>query len=446
MQFKLGLIPAATALMLVACGGGTNTSPTPTPTPSNGVAVDGYVQFAKVVCDLNDNGTVETNETVVYTRADGNFTFPNGCTHGIIVSGGRNLDITNADNTVTPGTPFVGVLRAPAGATVASPLTTLLAAGMTAAQVKTALGLPAGTNLLTDDPMLNNPELLKKTVLVQNLLQKITETFAKPSGASGSVALSAIYTEAATAFAEVLKTGVTPIGTDGKADEAVINTLTKAAGDKVLASTLIATVAPEVKVGMNKVGTTNMAAALDKALKADADKVLIETDAVKIASATLTIQANDAAANFINKQITDGVLNSTTTPAAVDQVAANVVTAVTTATTPTPPPTPTPSPTGTLLASFDEATPPTVTEFGGAGYDFVVATPAGGTGKSLKVTRPAGAGAMDYAGAFVTTAPIQFSTTRKTITAWVYSPVAGTPMIAHYSGIGGLAKADLGFQ
>lgn len=423
MQFKLGLIPAATALMLVACGGGSSTSPTPTPTPSMGVAVDGYIQFAKVVCDLNDNGTVETNETVVYTRADGNFTFPNGCTHGIIVSGGLNLDVTNADNTVTPGTPFVGVLRAPAGATVASPLTTLIAAGMTAAQVKTALGLPAGTNLLTDDPMLNNPELLKKTVMVQNLLQKITETFAKPSGASGSVVLSAIYTEAATAFADVLKNGVTPIGTDGKADESVINALTKAAGDKVLSSVLIATVAPEVKAGMNKVGTTVMAAALDKALKADADKVLAETDAVKIASVTLTIQANEGVANFINQQITAGALKPGSTAAEVDAVAANVVVAIAT-------PTPTPTPTGTLLASFDEATQPTITEFGGAGYDFVVATPAGGTGKSLKITRPAGAGALNYAGAFVTTAPIPFSATRKTISAWVYSPAAGTPMVA----------------
>ena len=426
MKFKLGLVPAATAAcVLAACGGGSNPSPTPTPTPSIGVAVDGYIQFAKVVCDLNDSGTVETGETTVYTRADGNFTFPNGCTHGIIVSGGRNLDITNADGSVTAGGPFVGVLRAPAGAKVASPLTTLISAGMTPAQITVALGLPANTDLLNDDPMLNNPELLKKTVMVQNMLQKITETFVKPSGTSGSLAVSAVYTEVAAAFADVLKTGAMLLASDGTSVESVINTLVKAAGDKVLASNVVASVAPSVQTGMNKVGSTNLAGALDKSLKADADKVLIETDPVKIASITLTVQANEEASKAIDAKITAGTLTVTSTPTQVDAVAEDVKTAVVAG--PTQPPAPTPSPTATVLASFDEATPPTITEFGGAGYDFVVATPAGGTGKSLKITRPGG---EPYAGAIVMTAPIPFSTTRKTVSAWVYSPVAGTPMVA----------------
>lgn len=87
-----------------------------------------------------------------------------------------------------------------------------------------------------------------------------------------------------------------------------------------------------------------------------------------------------------------------------------------------------PPPTGvdTVLASFDEATPPQIFEFGGAGYAIQVG-PAGGTGNSLKITRPGG---EVYAGAYVATAPMPFAANRKTITARVYSPVAGTPMVA----------------
>jgi hypothetical protein len=78
----------------------------------------------------------------------------------------------------------------------------------------------------------------------------------------------------------------------------------------------------------------------------------------------------------------------------------------------------------TVLASFDEATPPTISEFGGAGYA-IEAGPAGGSGKALRITRPGG---EVYAGAYVATSPIQFSATRKTISARVYSPTAGIPM------------------
>ena len=79
----------------------------------------------------------------------------------------------------------------------------------------------------------------------------------------------------------------------------------------------------------------------------------------------------------------------------------------------------------TVLATFDEATPPQIFEFGGAGYA-IEAGPAGASGNALRITR---SGGEVYAGAYVTTAPMAFSATRKTISARVYSPVAGTPMV-----------------
>jgi uncharacterized protein YkuJ len=84
----------------------------------------------------------------------------------------------------------------------------------------------------------------------------------------------------------------------------------------------------------------------------------------------------------------------------------------------------------TLIANFDETTPPVIVEFGGAGYAIEAGPALGnvsGSGKALKITRPGG---EVFAGAFVTTAPVPFSATRKTITARVYSPAAGVPMVA----------------
>jgi hypothetical protein len=92
---------------------------------------------------------------------------------------------------------------------------------------------------------------------------------------------------------------------------------------------------------------------------------------------------------------------------------------------PAPTPAPTPAPAGTVLTGFDESTPPAITEFGGAGYA-IEAGPAGGSGKALKITRPGG---EVFAGAFVAVPKIAFSATRRSISARVFSPAAGTPMV-----------------
>jgi len=170
MHYRLRLIPAATAaLLLVACGGGSDSPPPTSYTPSSGVAVDGYLKFAKVVCDTNGNGLGDAGEPTAYTlggAADsGKFTFPQGCaSHGLIARGGTNADT---------GLMFVGRLKAPAGATVISPLTTLMVAGMTQAQVIATLGLSASTDLLHTDPVAQaDKTLLKKTLAVQQLCRK----------------------------------------------------------------------------------------------------------------------------------------------------------------------------------------------------------------------------------------------------------------------------------
>ncbi|MGS0758408.1 hypothetical protein ACVBEH_29085, partial [Roseateles sp. GG27B] len=79
------------------------------------------------------------------TDSTGRFTFATACAAGLVLTGG-----TNADTRL----PFKGRLLAPVGAALMTPLTTLLVAGMTQAQINTAMGLPAGTDVLTTDPAL----------------------------------------------------------------------------------------------------------------------------------------------------------------------------------------------------------------------------------------------------------------------------------------------------
>ena len=137
MSSVIRLTPAAAAVcVLVACGGGGSANaPTPVVIASSGWAVDGYLSGAAVLCDSNGNGVADTGEISVTTNSSGGYSFPAGCNAALTARGGVSVDT---------GVPFTGVLKAPAGSSVITPLTTLLAEGLTQVQLKAALGLPAG--------------------------------------------------------------------------------------------------------------------------------------------------------------------------------------------------------------------------------------------------------------------------------------------------------------
>ena len=89
--------------------------------------------------------------------------------------------------------------------------------------------------------------------------------------------------------------------------------------------------------------------------------------------------------------------------------------------------------------TFDEATPPAVTEFGGA----VVAIepgPAGGDGNALKIVRDGG---DNFAGAWVAVPTIPSDAGDQTISALVYSPTAGIPMVAKADYAEDMGTADV---
>ncbi len=83
--------------------------------------------------------------------------------------------------------------------------------------------------------------------------------------------------------------------------------------------------------------------------------------------------------------------------------------------------------TGTTLASFDEATALAFAGFDGGTATIEAAPPAGGgTGKALKIFR---SGGQVWAGAKVNVGVIPLTATNRTLSARVYSPTAGRPIV-----------------
>ncbi len=119
-----------------------------------GQAIDGYIVGATVFADADADGVLDTTEARATTDASGNFTLVGG-SGSLVMFGGTD---------VSTGLAFQGFLRAPAGSTVVTPLTTLVQAlagpGATqvaidaaAAQVASAFGIAPGLNLLSFDPV-----------------------------------------------------------------------------------------------------------------------------------------------------------------------------------------------------------------------------------------------------------------------------------------------------
>lgn len=200
--FSLTLVAAAVA----ACGGGGGdsstggtggTGGTQQPQAVSGKAIDFYLSGATVT--FTDCG----NQTAT-TDANGGFNFPSGCSaSALTVTGGVDI-----------GTklPFSGVLKAPSTTSstpVVTPLTTLVAVlGAAQADALAAkLGL-SGANLLTTDPM-TSAAMLKAAVVVQQLLDQVSDTLIALSQSTGGTLTPA---QAASAAAAALASTISATG------------------------------------------------------------------------------------------------------------------------------------------------------------------------------------------------------------------------------------------
>lgn len=103
------------------------------------------------------------------------------------------------------------------------------------------------------------------------------------------------------------------------------------------------------------------------------------------------------------------------------------------------PPPPPPATNGLVLANFDDIAPPVAGFEGAEGSAIENGPPGGGSGKSFKVLR---SGGQVYAlGIIETTVPV--TDTRRTISAQVYSPLAGVPMVMKIEGPNGANSGDV---
>ncbi len=286
------LLPLAAAISLMfGCGGGSSTA-----VGGSGKIVDGYVSGAVVVCDSNSSGTLDTDEASTTTNATGDFTFTPACTAPLYSTGGTNVDT---------GLPFVGVLKAPAGSTMVTPLTTLVSSGMTNEQVVTALGLPAGTNVTTADPIAaGNEDLRKKTLVVQQIMQKTTETLAKLAGDETTSTKQSIFTDVANAVATTIKAAVVAapntavlVGAGNTVDDTLVRNSVSASVTAVAAST---NVPAAVKNSVTLLNATNVATVASTAITTQAEQIAQATDAASIVAQAKIQQEDTSVATSVN--------------------------------------------------------------------------------------------------------------------------------------------------
>jgi predicted extracellular nuclease/small nuclear ribonucleoprotein (snRNP)-like protein len=194
----LGIIGVAA---LSSNGGSSSPAPSEAPQtmPLAGEVIDGYISGATVFIDENANGLLDTNEISTTSDALGAFTLPGDRMGSLVSIGGTDI---------STGLIFEGVLKAPAGSAVITPLTTLiellqsndaaLTVSQAQAQVLASLGIVVESqtlNLLTFDPVQSSTEgapgsaqqtlaleVQKAGVLVATLVSNISAAAAQAAG------------------------------------------------------------------------------------------------------------------------------------------------------------------------------------------------------------------------------------------------------------------------
>lgn len=200
------LLALAAALMVAACGGGGGGSSGPSTVTLSGAAIKGPLESARACPDYNGNGACDTGtemDASQLTDATGKFTLTLSTSAPILVISEAGTKDTVSNASVPVGT----VLKAPAGATVVSMATTLLAADptLTNEQVGRALGLTGVTDFKTYNPFAGTDDAKKlafekASLPVYSLVSAVTSA-AEGAGIDRAKALSGVLQSLATSAA-----------------------------------------------------------------------------------------------------------------------------------------------------------------------------------------------------------------------------------------------------
>lgn len=334
--FKLrnAVLAAAIAGALAACGGGGSAAVTPTPTPFTGGVFDGKVTGATVVCDADNNGTFTAGEGQATSDGSGNFTITSGCSSSIVAYGGTNADTGEA---------FMGKLKAPASTTnntFVTPLTTLMKdGGLTAAEIVTALTLPAGTDPTTVDPSTaGNEEIHAATVAVQQIIQQTAATIiASASGTAPAVTSAStqdlyalianrVATHIKAAPATALITGSSGTAT-ATASSVLVNLIVRDSIADVVASADADLLVTKTALGTNNIDATSVAALVAGAIANQAGTLAAFSTQSALTTGVNTLQSNTTIATVVGSLLP--VLSTTASTAASAIVTAQLVTAAT---------------------------------------------------------------------------------------------------------------------
>ncbi|MED7679702.1 hypothetical protein GN286_17510, partial [Rhodobacteraceae bacterium IMCC15231] len=264
-------------LTLAACGGGGGSFSV------GGHIVKGPLSNALVGLDYDGDGIVDSS--TVRTGSDGSFTISTSNSNYTIIAVTDETTIDTSSGSVLAG----ATLKAPAGATVVTPTTTLMEeAGLTAAQVAAVLDLPDGVDPLSFNPYAAGVDPDKALAVEQAGQQIMSAVTAFAAAAEGAGASKADAFEAAlTAVADVV---------NDKATKA--NDPNASAADKSLDLTSTADLALIKDKVVAEVSTTS--GVNTAAFNALADDAATAVKNVNDEIATVTDLTSDAAKNVFS--------------------------------------------------------------------------------------------------------------------------------------------------
>jgi Ca2+-binding RTX toxin-like protein len=293
-------------------GGGEQTAGGGASVSYGGKVIDPYVSGATIFIDYDNDQVLDSDEPWTISGSDGSYSLTD--------SSGRSGQIVSIGGVDTETGLSVGTMIAPNGATVVTPLTTLMqqmvasggASSVADAQAKlaTALGLDVnGLDVTKTDPIAVINEggnganqaatLLSTAVLVQNVASMISATL-KGAGASGAAASEAAFSALASAL-------TSQSGRSFLQDpQAVSGIISDAANNPAVSGSVDAA---KVEAAQNAVATTigNLSASMESIISAGNSEALLAD-----LSAAARVAQRDAQAN-IESAVSQGTADSLTT-------------------------------------------------------------------------------------------------------------------------------------
>lgn len=200
-------LSTAVVLGMTGCGSSSNENTVPNATVNSGIAIDGILSGSTVCVDVNLNGECDTNEDQVKTDiTTGAYTLTTSQVGPLLVVGGNDLGT---------GLPFTGSLKAPQGATVITPLTSLVQAMIengfskddAESSVKVALGISADVPLIKFNPLteLTGTNAVKAKLILEKQAQIQTMIHAAATAISSADAGTSIENTMDDVFKEFSK-------------------------------------------------------------------------------------------------------------------------------------------------------------------------------------------------------------------------------------------------